>query len=94
MILVVFDVLLNVRNMMEGGVAGGPTLFGIGILMALFIGLLACKVPAMFAFLMIVPAALGLYNAKLIGVAWFWGVIVLILGILLARIILAFISRE
>ena len=94
MIPVVFDVLLNVRDMLEGGVAGGPTLFGIGILMILFVGLLVCRVPALFAFLLIVPASYGLYRIQMLGVAWFWGVIVLILGGLLARVIFAIISRE
>jgi len=94
MIPIVFDVLLDVRNMLESGVAGGPTLMGIGILMTLFILLLVCRVPAMFAFLLIVPAAYGLYLTHLIGVAWFWGVIVLILGILLTKVLLAMVSRE
>ena len=94
MMPIMFDVLLDVRNMIEGGVAGGATLFGIGILMALFIGLLVCRVPALFAFLLIVPASYGLYKIQMLGVAWFWGVIVLILGILLAKIIFGFISRD
>ena len=94
MIPIMFDVLLDVRNMFEGDVLGHPTLLGLGILLILFILLMVCKVPPLFAFLLIVPASYGIFRIGLMGVAWFWGVVVLLIGILLARVILAFASKE
>jgi len=94
MIPIMFDVLLDMRNMLEGDVLGHPTLLGFGILLILFILLMVCRVPPLFAFLLIVPASYGLFRIGIMDVAWFWGVVVLMLGILLARVIMAFVSRE
>ena len=94
MIPIMFDVLLDVRNTFESGILGNPVLLGIFILGVLFALLLVCRVPPLFAFLLLIPASYGLHQINMLGVTWFWGIIVMILGILLFRIIIEFMGKE